>query len=122
MVKRFKRSIWLMAGIIFPVMMHAQQNIALGKPVTVTSEATGFPASNIVDGKVTRTSIWQAATNKAPHIIEIDLKKYYTITELRVHSGILDSEKRAGEMTQAAGFWSVKNFKLQYWDDANWSD
>lgn len=112
-----------MAGMItIPSLIYAQQNIALGKPVTVTSEAAGFPASNIVDGKVSRTSIWQASTNKAPHIIEIDLKKYYTITELRVHSGILDTEKRADEMTQAAGFWSVKNFKLQYWDDANWSD
>jgi hypothetical protein len=39
-----------------------------------------------------------------------------------VHSGIADNEKKASEMNQAAGFWSVKNFKMQYWDDANWSD
>jgi len=99
-----------------------EKNIALNRPVVATSEAAGFPASNIVDGKILRTSKWEAANGKAPHIIEIDLKKYFTITELRIHSGVLDSEKKPDEMIQAAGFWSVKNFKMQYWDDANWSD
>ena len=108
--------------VVIGISLSAQVNIALNKPVIVSSEATGFPAANIVDGKISRTSVWQSANGRAPHIIEIDLKKYYTINELRVHSGILDSEKRQDEMTQAAGFWSIKNFKLQYWDDANWSD
>ncbi len=99
-----------------------ENNIALHMPVVATSEAAGFPAINIVDGKISRTSKWEAANSRAPHIIEIDLKKYYTITELRIHSGIMDAEKKSDEMTQAAGFWSVKNFKMQYWDDANWSD
>lgn len=118
-----KTAYWILAVlVVFSSSLQAQQNVALGKPVAVSSEAAGFPASNMVDGKVSRHSVWQASTNKAPHIIEIDLKKYYSITELRVHSGITDAEKRADEMTQAAGFWSIKNFKLQYWDDANWSD
>jgi len=100
----------------------SQVNIALHKPISVTSEATGHPASNVVDGVISRTSTWQASNGKAPHIVEIDLRKYFTITEIRVHSGITDEEKKPDEMTQAAGFWSVKNFRLQYWDDANWSD
>ena len=100
----------------------AQENIALHKPVSVSSEDQAFPAKNITDGKINRTSKWQASTNKAPHIVEIDLKKYYNINELIVHSGITDQEKKPNEMTQVAGFWSVKNFKLQYWDDANWTD
>ena len=99
-----------------------ETNIALHKPVAVSSEANGFPASNIVDGKISRNSKWQAANGKAPHIVEIDLKKYFNISEIRVHSGITDAEKNADEMNQAAGFWSAKNFKMQYWDDANWSD
>ncbi len=99
-----------------------ENNIAIQKPVVATSEAANFPAINIVDGKISRTSKWEAANGKAPHIVEIDLRKYYTITELRIYSGIIDSEKKGNEMTQAAGFWSVKNFKMQYWDDANWSD
>ncbi|HEV8080337.1 MAG TPA: discoidin domain-containing protein, partial [Chitinophagaceae bacterium] len=114
--------------IIFPfVLMNnfsfsQEKNIALHKPVTATSEAVGFPVANIVDGKISRISKWEAANSRAPHIVEIDLKKYYNLTELRIYSGILDGEKKADEMNQAAGFWSVKNFKMQYWDDANWSD
>lgn len=100
----------------------AQQNITLHKPVMATSEDAGNPATNAVDGKISRTSKWMASASKPPHIFEINLLKYYTINEVRVHSGIMDSEKETGEMTQAAGFWSMKNFKLQYWDDANWSD
>ncbi len=99
-----------------------ESNVALHKPVLATSETTESPATNIVDGKISRTSKWEAATGKAPHIVEIDLKKYYLISEIRIHSGIMDAEKKPDEMTQAAGFWSVKNFKMQYWDDANWSD
>ena len=100
----------------------SQQNIALNKPVVATSGAPGFPATNMVDGKISRSSKWKAANGNAPHIVEIDLLKYYNINEIRVHSGIMDAEKNAEEMAQAAGFWSIKNFKVQYWDDANWSD
>lgn len=100
----------------------AQTNIALHKPVVVSSEDKNFPAKNITDGIISRTSKWQAATNKAPHIIEIDLQHYYNLTAIIVHSGITDQEKKPDELSQAAGFWSAKNFKLQYWDDANWTD
>jgi hypothetical protein len=100
----------------------AQENVALHKPVSISSEDKAFPAKNITDGLINRNAKWQAGTAKAPHIIEIDLQKYYAITELVVHSGITDQEKKPNEMTQAAGFWSVKNFKMQYWDDANWTD
>lgn len=100
----------------------AQQNVALNKPVQVSSANVAYPAGNITDGKISRNSKWQASTTKAPHIVEIDLQRYCTLSEVVVHSGILDAEKKPEEMTQSAGFWSLKNFKLQYWDDANWSD
>ncbi|TZF81005.1 discoidin domain-containing protein [Pedobacter sp. BS3] len=124
------RNIRQINNIVFSILLvltatkvNAQQpNIALHKPVYVTSEDPANPAGNMVDGVISRKSKWAASLSKAPHIVEIDLKKYYTLTEIRVHSGIMDSEKKPDEMTQAAGFWSVKNFKLQYWDDANWSD
>lgn len=99
-----------------------QQNVALHKPVAATSQTAAGPAANITDGKISRHARWEAANGKAPHIIEIDLKKYYNINELRIHTGIADAEKQPDETTQAAGFWSMKNFKMQYWDDANWSD
>lgn len=97
-------------------------NLALGKKVQASSEQAEYPASNIVDGKITRESKWMSATNKAPHILEIDFEKYCNISEIRFYSGILYEEKTATEKNQANGFWSVKNFKMQYWDDANWTD
>ncbi len=113
----------IIAASIFSFQAASQDvNIALHKPVAVSSEAAGFPASNLVDGKISRNSKWEAANGRAPHIVEINLQKYYTVREIRVYSGLLDEEKKPSEMNQAAGFFSIKNFRLQYWDDANWSD
>lgn len=97
-------------------------NIAFGKPITATSENPKFPVENAVDGKISRESIWMAANGTSPHILELDLRKYYSVDEIRLHSGILEEEKTSDEQNQAVGFWSVKNFKFQYWDDANWND
>ncbi len=119
---RFICALLFAISLIFSKAGAQPLNITINKPVTVTSEDPSNPAKNATDGKITRTSKWAAATGTAPHILEIDLLKYYTISELRIHSGIMDAEKRPDEMAQAAGFWSVKNFKMQYWDDANWSD
>ena len=102
--------------------LFAQQNIALNKPVIASSEEAANPARNAVDGKISRSSRWVSSSSRAPHIFEIDLQRYYQISQVKVHTGILDSEKQPNEMAQAAGFWSMKNFRLQYWDDANWSD
>lgn len=99
-----------------------KKNIAQGKPISATSENPEYPAENAVDGKISRNSKWEAANGTSPHILELDLRKYYNIEEIRLHSGILEEEKKPDEQNQAAGFWSVKNFKLQYWDDANWND
>lgn len=97
-------------------------NVALDMKVQVSSELGEYPASKIVDGKITRESKWMSATNKAPHIVEINFEKYCNISEIRFHSGIPDDERTVTEKNQANGFWSVKNFKIQYWDDANWTD
>lgn len=97
-------------------------NIALNKPVIVSSAHPAHPGSHMTDGRVSRQSVWQSGVTRPPHIAEIDLKKYYAVSEIRVHSGIPEHEKKDDEKTQAAGFWSVKNFRLQYWDDANWTD
>lgn len=118
-----KRISFFLFWVLMTVTAFAQtENVALHKPVSVSSEAKGFPGANIVDGKISRVSKWEAANGKAPHIAEVDLRKYYNLTEIRIYTGIKDEEKKPDEMNQAAGFWSAKNFKLQYWDDANWSD
>lgn len=97
-------------------------NLALGKTVTVNSENPSFPGSNVVDGKITRNSKWMTASGQPPHILEIDFPNYCNISEITVHTGIPEQEKTPAEKVTAAGFWSAKNFKLQYWDDANWTD
>jgi len=119
----FKKFLILFSILFIPNLLWAQQpNIALHKKVSVSSETIFSPALNLVDGKISRSSRWEASNNKPPHWVEIDLAKYYTISTMKIHTGIIDSEKKSNEMTQAAGFWSIKNFKLQYWDDANWTD
>src|SRR6185437_13835753 len=100
----------------------AETNLALGKPVFANSAAPGYPASRVVDGKITRESKWQSANITPPHILEINLQRYCNIDKIVVHTGIPETERTAAESSQAAGFWSAKNFKLQYWDDANWTD
>ena len=113
----------LTASVFLSLVAASQDaNVALHKPVAVSSEAPGMPAANLVDGVISRNSKWEAANGRAPHVVEINLQKYYTVREIKVYSGLLDQEKKPGEMNQAAGFFSIKNFRLQYWDDANWSD
>lgn len=98
-------------------------NIALHKPVVVSSQQNEFPAYNVTDGIISRKSSWTSAKDaRAPHILDINLQKYYDIERIVIFTGIPDSEKTEHEKGQAAGFWSMKNFKLQYWDDANWTD
>ena len=45
------------------------KNIALNKPVFVTSEDKNFPAKHVTDGVISRNAKWQAGTNKAPHVL-----------------------------------------------------
>src|SRR5690606_24160219 len=119
------RHTWMTAvlvGLLSCSALAQRKNIALHKPVWTSSTDTKFQPRYITDGKISRDSKWQAGTTKAPHVVEVDLQHYYDITGLAVHSGLKDDEKKPDEMTQAAGFWSAKNFKLQYWDDANWTD
>ena len=97
-------------------------DLALGKPVYANSADPRYPVANIVDGKITRESKWQSGNITPPHILEINLQRYCDISKIVVHTGIPESERTPAESSQAAGFWSAKNFKLQYWDDANWTD
>jgi hypothetical protein len=102
---------------------HESQNIAKGKPVLASSESEKYPASNAVNGIVSRESKWMSLPGAhPPHVLEIDLQKYYHVNRIIIHSGIPEGERTPEESLQAAGFWAVKHFRLQYWDDANWTD
>lgn len=98
-------------------------NVALHKPVTASSQQKEFPASNVTDGIISRKSSWTSAQGaRAPHILDLNLQKYYDIDRVVIYTGIPESEKTEQEKGQAPGFWAMKNFKIQYWDDANWTD
>lgn len=111
------------AVIPFMGMQAKDINIALHKPVTASSQQKGFPASNVTDGVVTRKSTWMSSENaRPPHTLDIDLEKYYDVDKVVIYTGIPELERTHKEQGQAPGFWSMKNFKIQYWDDANWTD
>lgn len=98
-------------------------NVALHKPVTASSEQVRFPAANVTDGVISRKSAWiSGEIARPPYWLEIDLQKYYDINQIIVYTGIPEAEKKQTEKGQAPGFWSVKNLRIQYWDDANWTD
>lgn len=98
-------------------------NVALRKPVTASSQQEQYPASNVTDGIVSRASGWVSGKSaRPPHVLDINLMRYYEINRIVIYTGIPENEKTNREKGQAPGFWSMKNFKIQYWDDANWTD
>lgn len=98
-------------------------NVALHKPATASSQQSAFPASYVTDGVVSRKSSWMSGNDaRPPHTLEVNLEAYYDINRMVIYTGIPESEQTPQEKDKAPGFWSVKNFKIQYWDDANWTD
>lgn len=75
------------------------------------------------DGVASRRSSWVSpAGMKAPFTLEIRLPRYARIDSLVIKTGIPEDEMLPSERGRAAGYWGMKNFILQYWDDANWTD
>lgn len=111
------------AVIPFIGMQAENINVALHKPVTASSQQKDFPASNVTDGVVTRKSAWMSSESaRPPHVLDINLEKYYDVDRIVIYTGIPELERTDKEQGRAPGFWSMKNFKIQYWDDANWTD
>lgn len=120
-----KHLIFIGGIIIMPFMgLSADDvNVALHRPVIASSQQGEFPASNVTDGIISRKSTWMSERKaRAPHILDINLERYCDINKVIIYTGIPESEKEEQEKGQAPGFWSMKNFKIQYWDDANWTD
>lgn len=123
---KLKRQLFLICGItMFPWMssVAGNVNVALHKPVVASSQQNEYPVSNVTDGVISRKSTWMSGISaRAPHTLDVNLQKYYNVDRIVIHTGIPEVERKEGEREQAAGFWSMKNFKIQYWDDANWTD
>ena len=89
------------------------QNIALNKPVTVSSSASGQPGSAAVDGnKVDNASRWLSSGNADyPHSIEIDLQNDFSIRELRLYTGFNNKFEKP-----------IFNIQFQRFLDGDWQD
>lgn len=122
----FKKQLFLICGVLAVPFLGLQAddvNVALRKPVTASSQQEKFPASNVTDGVISRKSTWMSAESaRPPHILDINLERYYDINRIVIYTGIPENELTEPEKGKAPGFWSMKNFKIQYWDDANWTD
>lgn len=102
---------------------YGQDNLFRRASISVSSEQDRFPSSKLIDGDLSRKSTWMTDRwKRAPHIIEVNLPVYVNLDSIVLHTGILPEEMRQEETGKAAGYWCAKNFSLQYWDDANWTD
>ena len=88
-------------------------NVALNKPVVVSSDRNGQPGSAAVDGnKMENASRWLSGSGvDFPHTIEIDLQNDFAISEIRLYTGF-------GEKFEKA----VANFQFQRFVDGGWED
>lgn len=122
----FRKSLFILCGTLAMPLLTMQAgdvNVALRKPATASSQQKQFPASNVTDGVVSRRSSWMSAESaRPPHVLDINLERYYDVGRIVIHTGIPENELTEPEKGKAPGFWSMKNFKIQYWDDANWTD
>lgn len=123
-MKRLKVRLFLFLILAATMSLFAGEvNVALNKPVAVSSEDGSHPARYITDGKISRNCSWMShASSRAPHQVTVNLKQYCDVNRIVIYSGIPEKEKRNAEKGRAPGFWSIKNMKIQYWDDANWTD
>lgn len=109
--------------LFFFTTLQAQQNVFKNTDVVASSEQHQFPARMATDGVLSRNSTWiSAAGSRPPHTLEVNLHNYYDIDSIILYTGIPIEEKSDYEKRQSPGFWNVKNFMIQYWDDANWTD
>lgn len=99
------------------------QNLFRGARVHAVDHRRNYEPEKAVDGHHYRSSTWMPATRtKPPYWLEVELEHYCDIDSVVIYTGIPEGERTAAESTQAAGYWNMKNFIVQYWDDANWSD
>ena len=101
--------------------MSAKDNLFRGAKVSVsTSPQT---AALLTDGDHSRKSTWISGMESGSrHVVEVGLDCYCSLDSIVIYTGIPAGQMTAEEKHQAAGYWCMKNFILQYWDDANWTD
>lgn len=99
------------------------QNLFRGARVAALDARRNCEAEKAVDGQHFRSSTWMPANDsRPPYLLEVSLDRYCDIDSMVIYTGIPEGERTPSESMQSAGYWSMKNFIIQYWDDANWTD
>lgn len=113
----------LLLALSASLAVSASDNVFRKAEIAVSSSKEKSGPEFINDGDLSRASTWISNRwNRPPHIVEINLKNYCRLDSIVIHTGILPAEMKESETGKAAGYWCMKNFILQYWDDANWTD
>lgn len=84
-------------------------NVALNKPVTVSSTDGTNAGANAVDGVIADTSRWLSTNTSGPHTLTVDLGGDTTLICAHLHTGY------------GAGS-AVVNAKVQSWNGSGWAD
>lgn len=101
----------------------AQSNLFKDCRIESSSQDGDYTARRAVDGIVSRESAWiSAPASRPPHILEVTMPAYCDIDSVVICTGIPVNEMKESEKGRNPGFWGAKNFMVQYWDDANWTD
>lgn len=119
--------------LIFPILLsmlfgfdagaQPAQNLFRGARVAALDARRNYEAEKAVDGQHFRSSTWMPANgSRPPYVLEVSLDRYCDIDSMVIYTGIPEGERTQSESLQSAGYWNMKNFIIQYWDDANWTD
>lgn len=99
------------------------RNLFRGARVAALDARRNYEAAKAVDGQHFRSSTWMPANgSRPPYLLEVSLDRYCDIDSMVIYTGIPEGERTQAESMQSAGYWNMKNFIIQYWDDANWTD
>ena len=103
----FKKQLFLICGVLAVPFLGLQAddvNVALRKPVTASSQQEKFPASNVTDGVISRKSTWMSAESaRPPHILDINLERYYDINRIVIYTGIPEKRVDGTGKRQSSG-------------------
>lgn len=117
--------LFLLASTIFSLEAGAQpaQNLFRKARIAALDARRNYEAEKAVDGLHFRSSTWMPANgSRPPYLLEVSLDRYCDIDSMIIYTGIPEGERTPAESMQSAGYWNMKNFIIQYWDDANWTD
>lgn len=123
MIRRLILLLAASAALCFDAEAQPARNLFRGARVAALDARRNYEAEKAVDGQHFRSSTWMPANDsRPPYLLEVSLDRYCDIDSMVIYTGIPEGERTQSESMQSAGYWNMKNFIIQYWDDANWTD